>query len=251
MKNYNFDYDFNGSPIHQRQSDGYVNLTEMVKAGDPSKLLADYLRLETTKRRQAEVASDMGIPISKVFDVKKGGNSKTQGTWGHPLMAIDCAMWVSAPMWLWSVKTIRLVIDGEFTPNTEDARKAQEEVRRLWAEVRQWSIDSFWFMGDEMKAWLESHRSEMSENEVKFYWSNAQDRINLALFGKRAWQIRQELGVNKSCQIREMYGKVALKNIEMVQRLAAAHISGRGMSPTEAIDAALATWNINIGNYQD
>ena len=134
----NFNYDFNGIQIDQRQSDGYVNLTQMVKAGDPDKKLNNYLRSETTKLYLDEVSLTTGIPVIRMTEVKIG---RYGGTWGHPLIAIDLAGWVSPKFKLWANQTIRLVIDGQFTPNTDDARQAQAEVQRLWAEIRQFSID--------------------------------------------------------------------------------------------------------------
>lgn len=93
----NFDYQFNDSLIHQRQSDGYVNLTEMAKSEGSSKMLADYLRLETTKLHRDKVASSTGIPISQVFDVRKGRKYDSQGTWAHPAMVKHFTEWLKKP----------------------------------------------------------------------------------------------------------------------------------------------------------
>ena len=110
----------NSIPVAQRIEDGYVNLTRMAKA--EGKLIADYLRLNTTKAFLGTLASDMGIPISTsgndlsdigiptstpnsssdigipisaLLQIKKGGAYAEQGTWGHPQVAIHCAQWCS------------------------------------------------------------------------------------------------------------------------------------------------------------
>lgn len=88
----------NGLQISQRHEDGYVNLTQMAK--NNGKLIADYLRLDTTKTFVDELSTVTGIPISGkngLIQVRKGGNKKNaQGTWGHPKVAINCATWCNA-----------------------------------------------------------------------------------------------------------------------------------------------------------
>lgn len=87
-------YEVNSVSIGQRSEDGYLNLTKMAKAN--GKLIADYLRLESTKEFLNELSVDMGIPISSLVEVVKGGSRLEQGTWAHPEVAIDCAQWCSA-----------------------------------------------------------------------------------------------------------------------------------------------------------
>jgi hypothetical protein len=76
----------NGLQIGQRIEDGYVNLTQMAKAN--GKLIADYLRLDTTKAVLDKLSMDMGIPISKLVQIRRGKPVNLQGTWGHPKIAI-------------------------------------------------------------------------------------------------------------------------------------------------------------------
>jgi len=83
----------NETSIPQRASDGYINATEMCRAA--GKLMADYLRLGATKDFIAELSSDMGIPISELNQVLKGGDPSLQGTWVHPKVAIHLAQWLS------------------------------------------------------------------------------------------------------------------------------------------------------------
>lgn len=40
-------------------------------------------------------SSDMGIPISELYQSVKGGNPQLQGTWVHPQVAINLAQWAS------------------------------------------------------------------------------------------------------------------------------------------------------------
>jgi hypothetical protein len=83
-------HNVNKVTIAQRVVDGYINLTAMAKAND--KLIADYLRLETTKAFLQELSQSMGIPIVDLVGIKTGRGG---GTWGHPLVAINCGQWCS------------------------------------------------------------------------------------------------------------------------------------------------------------
>lgn len=64
--------------IHQRVTDGYVNATAM--CNHVGKKVADYIRLSNTKEFLQELSSDMGIPVSELIQVIKGGIPELQGT---------------------------------------------------------------------------------------------------------------------------------------------------------------------------
>lgn len=83
----------NGTVIDQRAKDGYINATALCKAA--GKMLADYLRLGSTKAFFDELSADMGIPISEIIQIVKGGDSAFQGTWVHPQVAIHLGQWAS------------------------------------------------------------------------------------------------------------------------------------------------------------
>ena len=63
--------------VPQRIVDGYFNATAMCAASQ--KLIADYLRLSTTKAFLHELSVDMGIPISALVQSVRGGNRHLQG----------------------------------------------------------------------------------------------------------------------------------------------------------------------------
>lgn len=77
----------------QREEDGYINATALCKMN--GKLIADYRRLETTKAFISELSAVMGIPITGLISVKRGGTSQDQGTYVHPKVAIHLAQWLS------------------------------------------------------------------------------------------------------------------------------------------------------------
>lgn len=82
-----------GSIINGRNKDGYVNATAMCKAAGKS--FADYDRLKTTQAFIKELSLDMGIHISKLVQQFRGKPVDQQGTWVHPLLAINLGQWLS------------------------------------------------------------------------------------------------------------------------------------------------------------
>ena len=82
-----------GREFGQRESDGYFNATAMCKAA--GKLPADYFRQKGTKRFLRNTESVMGIPITELRQIVRGGHPENQGTWVHPQVAIHLASWLS------------------------------------------------------------------------------------------------------------------------------------------------------------
>jgi hypothetical protein len=82
-----------GAVIYQRPADGYINATAMCQAA--GKLWADYRRLNATEAFLTELSSDMGIPITTLAQSVRGGDTRLQGTWVHPDVAVHLAQWLS------------------------------------------------------------------------------------------------------------------------------------------------------------
>jgi len=99
---------YNKSSIRQRTKDGYFNATDLIKlytnVTGSRKDIANFIALKSTDEFSSVISAnetDTGILVSNenqsitksVIEVKKGG--KDQGTWMHPYMFIDFAMWLS------------------------------------------------------------------------------------------------------------------------------------------------------------
>lgn len=101
---------FNDIEIGQRSHDGYIDATAMCKASN--KLLADYLRLKSTNEYFEALSLDMGIPISALVMVSRGGNGD-QRTYVNPEIAVDLGKWCCVQLrilvnrWIveWSTKS--------------------------------------------------------------------------------------------------------------------------------------------------
>lgn len=99
---------YSRSTVRQRTKDGYFNATDLIKVYSTvtgnRKDISDFLKLKSTQEFSAiitEKESDTRIVVSDdnqsvtkpIIEAKKGG--KEQGTWMHPYMFIDFAMWLS------------------------------------------------------------------------------------------------------------------------------------------------------------
>lgn len=103
---------YKGLIISARQTDGWVNLTQMCNA--TGKKLNDFLRLKQTKAYISTLTSDTGKVASDFLEVVKGGDPKKQGSWGHPEIAILLAQWISPEFHRWCNSNIFVLInDGE------------------------------------------------------------------------------------------------------------------------------------------
>ena len=104
-------YDYKHNLIEQRASDGYINATAMCKA--TGKLIADYLTNKSTKAYLEALSDDMGIPISTLVQIIKGGNKDLQGTWVHPDVANNLAQWASPHFAVWVSKLVTAWLSGK------------------------------------------------------------------------------------------------------------------------------------------
>lgn len=74
--------------------------------GLPPKQLAQYFELDGTKELMKEVCLS---ELLKLDDVKKSSRGKYGGTWVHPVVFVDLAMWYSPKL---KVRIINWVLDG-------------------------------------------------------------------------------------------------------------------------------------------
>ena len=104
---------FNNQVIMYRESDKYINATQLCKAGN--KKFNDWFRLDSTKELINQLEKNLNILNYKIIDLTKSkttseainpasqlveskkGNSLNfeQGTWIHPDLAIQLAQWIN------------------------------------------------------------------------------------------------------------------------------------------------------------
>ena len=147
--------ELNGIMVLSRVEDGYINATQLCKAG--KKKFAHWNALESTKELIQALKADIGITISannpdiviptlELIDVKKGGNDKkNQGSWIHPDLAVQLAQWISPVFALQVSRWIReLAMSGKVTlgdeKNTEQLLKLQQEILSKNKEIKMLEI---------------------------------------------------------------------------------------------------------------
>lgn len=85
----------NGTTVLAREGDNYINATQLCQAG--GKLFGHWKALDSTKEFMTSISRRKNIPEVELLDVKRGNSTKfTQGSWVHPLLAINLAQWISA-----------------------------------------------------------------------------------------------------------------------------------------------------------
>lgn len=99
---------WNNQEINQRD-DGYVNVGQMCAAN--GKDFFDWKRLKTSKDYVEALSSDTGIPGSELLRTQHGGDSKNQGTYVHPLIALEVARWISPQFSIWCNTHIKTLIE--------------------------------------------------------------------------------------------------------------------------------------------
>jgi hypothetical protein len=81
-----------GFTIEHREDDGYINVTNLCKAG--GKQFKAWKRLDKTKAFIQALSSEVLISTSGLIKLGTGGNGKSN-TWVHPQVAINIAQWIS------------------------------------------------------------------------------------------------------------------------------------------------------------
>lgn len=101
---------WNGRTIRRRE-DGYFNATDMCQSC--GKLVADWYKLDATRKVLTQFSADMQIPITGIIQLVRGGLPYSQGTWVHPEVAVSLAMWLSPDFHVFVVGLVRKWAEGK------------------------------------------------------------------------------------------------------------------------------------------
>jgi hypothetical protein len=131
----------NNIVIESRESDNFINATQLCKAG--GKRFKNWTCLDQTNLLMEELKNRLKcegkiLPSHeiKVIDVKRG-NSKnfSQGSWIHPDLAVQLAQWISPAFSIQVSRWIReLFITGTVSI---DSQKTDEELKNLQDQLHQ------------------------------------------------------------------------------------------------------------------
>jgi hypothetical protein len=116
--------------IQARTSDGYINATQLCKAG--GKRFSHWYHTEQTKTYITALESETDLPASQLVDVKKGNSTEfEQGSWIHPDLAVNLAQWISP---LFGIRVSRWVREILTTGHASFDPRSNEELIRLQRE---------------------------------------------------------------------------------------------------------------------
>ena len=117
----------NGVFIVVRASDGFINLTQLCKAG--GERLEHWTRLDQTREYLKALSESTHVRVDRILTYEDHG-PKNRATWGHPLSAIYLAQWlnpefaVKVSKWVWE-----LGMTGSVTLGHE---KSLAELENVW-----------------------------------------------------------------------------------------------------------------------
>ena len=112
-----------------RKEDGYIDVTNLCKAG--GKEFKHWNSLEKTKAFLRILSSEVGITTSKLIEIVSGGNFKNQGTWAHPQVAVNIAQWISPEFDVKVSKWIfELMVTGKVELGNEKTNKELESLHK-------------------------------------------------------------------------------------------------------------------------
>jgi hypothetical protein len=117
--------------IMSRESDKYINGTQLCKAGN--KKFAHWFSLDNTKELIDTLSVNIGIPTLELIDKKIGGNHT--GTWLHPDLAIQLAQWINPKFALQVSKWIRTLF-SKGKVNFRLIRKQEEKINMSTKKIK-------------------------------------------------------------------------------------------------------------------
>jgi len=119
--------------IEARLSDGFINATQLCKAGN--KRFNNWYQLNHTKEFINELSTETGKLVSDLVVIKKGGNDKTsQGSWVHPDIGVQLASWISPKF---AIRVSRWVREIVSTGTTQFIPKSNDELIKLQLELQE------------------------------------------------------------------------------------------------------------------
>lgn len=223
-------HNHNETLINQRYKDGYINLTAMAQA--EGKLIADYLRLDTTKAFLEELSQTMGIPIVSLVEVKTGRNG---GTWGHPQIAIHCGQWCSAAFAVLVTRWVMTWLTTGQNPLQSDLdRMVYRDALKDESRLR---------MNDQIKEYLESIQRYDNGKYKGQYFARVHDRINVIVTSETSLQMKSRLSkllgrdIKDNELIRDYFPALMLQRYISVCE-ATANLIIEGQDPLDAVERA-------------
>lgn len=199
---------------------------------------------EICATKQAQILTSKGIevadfsPISLVFEGGKASGYSTEVAffiWQYE--AFKGNELAQALVFASGVETLeRRAYDAFSILQSEEdmnqrfiARKDSILQRHFWTDAIKWYLD----------------KNEVTDNYRKFIYGNVSDRLNKGLFGLSAKQIRLQLDMASSENIRDCVNPLLLPDLTFIEKFAATRVQ-QGLEPMQAINEALSFCNYPV-----
>jgi hypothetical protein len=229
-----------GIAIYQRETDGYVNATQICKAHleitGERKDTSNWLQTKMAQSAINKLSLVTGIPVTELIEVKQGG--KYQGTWIHPRLAVRFTMWVNDDFSLFVEDWIHSWLGSGYTPAQMEA-----DIDRI-AMRDKLKNSSRTALTDQVKSFLEaSNQYNPRSKETGIFFGRVHNEVNLVLTGEKASVMRQRLEsslgkpVSENELLRDYFPITDLADYAAICQTAANNIEN-GMHPINAIKMA-------------
>lgn len=181
-------YEFCDTEIRMRKTDGYYNANDMTYAG--GKLWKNYKRNKETTEFLNELENEVHIRATLLVQSTQGGDSKNQGTWIHPRVAIHLAHWISPKFAVKVTDWVFRYLNGDLSLATEIVERhgaikdedEKVEARVLERKLRNLGIE-YQEMMDEKNGIIKDQKNTIDEMNKKLDYVIAQNN-NLLLENK-------------------------------------------------------------------
>lgn len=239
----------NGITVYQRQSDGYVNATQISKINkdlngerrDPG----EWLRTESAIRSIQKLADRIGVSPEVLVEVKQGG--KYQGTWIHPRLSVRFAMWVNEDFSLQVEDWVHEWLSSANNPIRLEADIDRIAIRDELKDVKRPA------MTEQVKMFLEAAgQYDPKSKETRIFFGRVHNELNIVLTGEKATDMKRRLEthldkkVSESELLRDYFPIIDLANYAAVCQAATNNME-QGMHPINAV--RLAAKQVLSSNY--
>lgn len=120
-----------------------------------------------------------------------------------------------------------------------------------WTAARFESKQLFWVLTDSIQAYIQENRETLSDNAIRFMYSNCMDAVNKGLFGLKAKQIRELEGIAGKGLTRDNFGPNALGQLNQVQKIVAKFVKEGKGTPLECVKNVVTSEYIVPCDYKD
>jgi hypothetical protein len=183
----------NNHIIMFRETDKYINATQLCKAGD--KKFNDWFRLDNTKELISMLESNAGIPALNLVEKKIGGSH--EGTFIHPDLAIQLAQWINPHFALQVSSWIRTL----FTKGKVNIKLLKEQENKINKSTKKIKIL-------EDMVLKKQKRTEYPESNVIYLLTTEDHKKRRTYILGKAKNLTTRLGTyNKTCDHEVIYYK--------------------------------------------